>query len=541
MRELSAHAEPFISMPMSRLQPKTFPLLLGLMGVGLLLRLPNLRLGLWRDEGSTYFDALPESWSEVIRTTIYSELNPPGFFLIMHQWMQWFGSQEVVFKIPALIFGVLLIPAIYWLGQTCYSTQTGLMAAAIVTFAPEAIYYSQEARPYTLTTLLCCLTVAFYYRALQSYKVSSFSGFVACGTLLLYVQYTGCLLLSGLGLATLYLRWRQPKLIRLLPLSLAFGSIFLLFLPGLSVFLGHLQVGAPWSPKDDWFMRPVILINHIGFTLMIPSAGTAFTVAALIVGIRVVQRRRQQGLSAPRSPSLATLLLGITALFCAAMLAVLSYNTKRYMLPFTPLAWVIYASLLVNLAETILRPTSPQKLSRQRRVLIAFLIFLFVVPSSITALSLGIDTKSGIRPLTADLVDHPVPRTFYLLSPDYFGPTFGYYLSRAHSLPQTRFYGFARWDHPELFSPIGYANLWNDPALLAQTQSRVQILAQQGYDSISLVQSMRRIGIAGQLPYGHANELLDWLKKTYPLLTRKDYQASNEPVTLYRFSLVPKR
>ncbi len=537
-------------MPMSRLQPKAFPLLLSLIGVGLLLRLPNLRLGLWRDEGSTYFDALPESWAEVIRTTIYSELNPPGFFLLMHQWMQWFGSQEVVFKIPSLIFGVLLIPAIYWLGRACYSHQTGLMAAAIATFSPEAIYYSQEARPYALTTLLCCLTVTLYYKTLQSDKVSSLLGFIACGTLLFYVQYTGCLLLSGLGLATLYLKWRQlrcpqSKPIRLLPLSVAFVCIFLLFLPWLPVFLGHLQVGAPWSPKEAWLMRPVIFLNHIGFTLMIPSTGTAFTLAALGVGLKVVQSRRQQGLSFP--PSLtATLLLGITALFCAAMLAGLSYNTKRYMLPFTPLAWVIYASFLVSLLKAVLSPTpsqkpSPKKRLLNQRVLVAVLAFLFVVPNSITAFSLGIETKSGIRPLCADLLTHPVPRTFYLLSPDYFGPTFGYYFSRAHLLPQTRFYGFARWEHPELFSPVDYANLWTEPTLLKQTQSRIQELAQQGYDSVSLVQSMRRISTAGQLPYGRANELLDWLKETYPLLTRKDYQANNEPVILYRFSLAARR
>jgi Dolichyl-phosphate-mannose-protein mannosyltransferase len=535
-------------MPMSRLQPKTLPFLLMLMGVGLLLRLPNLRLGLWRDEGSTYFDALPESWSEVIRTTTYSELNPPGFFLLMHQWMQWFGSQELVFKVPALIFGVLLIPAIYWLGRVCYSHQTGLMAAAIATFSPEALYYSQEARPYTLTTLLCCLTVMFYYRAIQRSKVSALLGFVACGTLLLYVQYTGCLLLSGLGLATLYLKWRQQRCpqsnpIRLWPLALAFGCIFLLFLPWLPVFLGHLQVGAPWSPKETWWMRPVIFLNHIGFTLMIPSTGTAFTLAALGVGIKVVQRRRQQGLPFSSLP-IATLLLGLTALFCAAMLAVLSYNTKRYMLPFTPLAWVVYASWLVSLLKTILSPS--QKLSLQKRpfnqrLLVAVLAFLFVVPNSVTAFSLGIETKSGIRPLCADLLTHPVPHTFYLLSPDYFGPTFGYYFSRAHLLPQTQFYGFARWEHPELFSPIDYANLWTDPTLLQQTQSRIQELARQGYDSVSLVQSMRRISIAGQLPYGRANELLDWLKQTYPLLARKDYQASNEPVILYRFSLAARR
>ena len=113
-------------------QRKQLYIITSLICMALLLRLPNLfKLGLWRDEGSTYFDALPAQWSEVIKTVIYSELNPPAFFIVMHQWMQWFGAEEVVFKLPALFFGLLLIPAIYWLGSTAYSKKTGVLAAAL--------------------------------------------------------------------------------------------------------------------------------------------------------------------------------------------------------------------------------------------------------------------------------------------------------------------------------------------------------------------------------------------------------------------------
>jgi hypothetical protein len=107
----------------------------GLMLLGLLLRLPSLCLGLWRDEGSTYFDALPSDLGKLIETVIYSELNPPGFYLIMHQWMQWFGSQEVVFKLPALFFGLLLIPATYGVGRVLSSHGAGAITATITTFA----------------------------------------------------------------------------------------------------------------------------------------------------------------------------------------------------------------------------------------------------------------------------------------------------------------------------------------------------------------------------------------------------------------------
>jgi len=146
-----------------------------------LLRLPFLRLGLFRDEGSTYFDALPTTPGEVVRTVILCELNPPGFFLIMHQWMRWFGSQEIIFKLPALIFGLVLIAATYGLGRVVGSRTTALLAALFATLASAAVYYSQEARPYTLSALLSWLSVLLYCQAIRSKRqIPYLLGFVVC-------------------------------------------------------------------------------------------------------------------------------------------------------------------------------------------------------------------------------------------------------------------------------------------------------------------------------------------------------------------------
>jgi hypothetical protein len=84
----------------------------GLMLLGLLLRLPSLSLGLWRDEGSTYFDVLPSDLGKLIETVIYSELNPPGFYLIMHQWMQYIGH-----------FGGITISGDAIIGKCCNLSQ----------------------------------------------------------------------------------------------------------------------------------------------------------------------------------------------------------------------------------------------------------------------------------------------------------------------------------------------------------------------------------------------------------------------------------
>jgi 4-amino-4-deoxy-L-arabinose transferase-like glycosyltransferase len=515
---------------------------LGLLIVmGLLVRLPNLlELGLWRDEGSTYFNALPTTWSEVIKTIIYSELNPPAFFMVMHQWMQWFGSNEVVFKLPAFIFGILLIPAIYWLGCVAYSKTTGILAAAIAAFAPDAIYYSQEARPYTLTALLCCVVMTFYLKLLKSPRQRETQlGFIACGALLLYSQYTGALLIVSLGIATLYLWWR-PKTIPLVPFLVLFGGIGALFLPWIPVFFDHLAIGSPWAPKASWLFRPVIMLSQLLYVMLIPTAGSFFTAAVLAIALTLgVQHFRQAGkpfLKNRLSLQPTTLVLGLNVVLPATMLAILSYDTYRYMLAFAPVAWVIYARGLEKLLRTVHLKWKGSSGNLQRITIWGTLIFFLVVPSTIDALSPGITAKSGIRAIAAEMQAQPQDKTLYLLSPDVFGPTFGYYFAKTHPI----FHGFARWNHPEFFSPRAYAPLWDNPTLLPDTMQRIQTLTNQGYQTLALVQAGGTIRDGGKLKFSRAKDLFAALKQRYPLLRKKDYPAYKEPITLYLFSLTSR-
>jgi 4-amino-4-deoxy-L-arabinose transferase-like glycosyltransferase len=514
-------------------------LLLVLIVTGLLLRLPNLlKLGLWRDEGSTYFDALPAEWSEVVKTVIYSELNPPAFFMMMHQWMQWFGADEVVFKLPAFVFGILLIPAIYWLGCVAYSKNTGVLAAAIAAFAPDAIYYSQEARPYTLTALLCCLGMAFYLKLLKSPRQRMNQlGFIVCGALLLYSQYTGALLIVSLGITTLYLWWR-PKTIPLIPFVGVFGAIGVLFLPWIPVFFDHLAIGSPWAPKASWLFRPAIVLSQLLYAMLIPTAGSFFTAAVLAIALILGVRQRRK-LSDPFPKKLlalqpTTLVLSLNVVLPATMLAILSYDTYRYMLAFTPAAWVIYAHGLETLLHTVNLKWKGSSGNLQRMTIWGTLIFFLVVPSTIDAFSVG-TAKSGIRAIAAEMQTQPQDKTLYLLSPDVFGPTFGYYFANT----RPTFHGFARWNHPEFFSPRGYTPLWDNPTLLPDTMQRIQTLASQGYQTLALVQAKGTVADGGKLKFSRANALLAALRQRYPLLNKKDYPARKEPIALYLFSLTP--
>jgi Dolichyl-phosphate-mannose-protein mannosyltransferase len=513
-----------------------------LMLLGLLLRLPSLSLGLWRDEGSTYFDVLPSDLGKLIETVIYSELNPPGFYLIMHQWMQWFGSQEVVFKLPAFFFGLLLIPATYGLGRVVISRGAGAIAAAIATFAPDTIYYSQEARPYTLTALLCCLVVIFYCKALVSkHQIWYLAGFVFCTDLLLYVQYTGLLLVVSLGIITLYLLLSRVENFKFVPFAIAFGIIFLLFTPWLQAFLTHLHTGTPWNVKEPWFMRPKLFLGNIMSTIPLMSGiGKKAGLLLILLGMGVEAKQLLFPARKPCSrwmtpPNVSKITLVMCFILTAAMLSVLSY-VGRYMSPFAPFAWVLFGNWLIALFQYIDRCWTTQRSRFSQQLAVLLLMLLLILPNSIYALSLGNGNKSGIRSLAANFQGNSEEKTFYLIAPDKFGPTFGYYFAQ-HPV---KFYGFARWHRPEIFSPQGYAELWDSPTLISDMEQRIQDKIQQGYRRLALIQESATVpaDIGPLRSTSRANKFLSRLRQTYTLLEKTDYPGIKESVTLYLFSIV---
>ena len=68
----------------------------------------------------------------------------------------------------SVVFAVLTIPAIYFLGERLFDRPTGMTAAALLSVHSFHIQWSQEARGYSLLTLLLVVAAYFLVRALES-------------------------------------------------------------------------------------------------------------------------------------------------------------------------------------------------------------------------------------------------------------------------------------------------------------------------------------------------------------------------------------
>ena len=76
----------------------------------------------------------------------------------------WFGEHDWSIRLPAVLFGIATIPAIYWLARTVMGGWQSLSVALLTAVSYHHIWFSQNARGYSSYLLFCVIaTTAFWY------------------------------------------------------------------------------------------------------------------------------------------------------------------------------------------------------------------------------------------------------------------------------------------------------------------------------------------------------------------------------------------
>jgi uncharacterized membrane protein len=207
-------------------------ILLSLTIIGFILRFFNLGYNsLWLDEASTYTFAsmsLPGIWE----ATTGGEFNPPLFYWVEHL-MLTFGNNEVILRfIPALL-GVLTIPLVYLIGKEFIDRNVGIIAAAAFTFSPFLIFYSQEARAYSMMLFFVALAMVVYLKALKTDALTDWALFGVFSALAFWSHFYGFVIIASLVLYALYVKiGRIRKDIRnIKPIALAVVIFSIICLP----------------------------------------------------------------------------------------------------------------------------------------------------------------------------------------------------------------------------------------------------------------------------------------------------------------------
>ncbi|GIK42364.1 MAG: hypothetical protein BroJett011_61970 [Chloroflexota bacterium] len=304
--------------------------LLAITALAALLRLPTLGLeSLWYDEAFTAWLAnLPigNLWAATL-----GDVHPPTWYLIEWAVSHSIGTGEFSLRLVSALAGVALVPAVWRLSGHFHATRNTQHTAALVTaLAPFTIYYSQEARPYSLLMLATTLaTVGLLERKWWL--------LVLAGSFSLYLHNLAVLYVAALvwlGIFRWRLEWRMLG---------SFGLIGMIWLPWLIWGLLHqvsdVQSGFWVRPPNPG--TPAYILNALLFS---ESAAFLAINAGMLSGLLLLLAWQD----IKRQVELTGLVVVCLGLACILSVLITPVLIVRVMAPLAPVLYSLVAPVLAR-------------------------------------------------------------------------------------------------------------------------------------------------------------------------------------------------
>lgn len=277
-------------MPTPASQPSsTTALILLLLTIGgAWLRLSHLGAkSLWLDEGATVALARA-SWQHFAWVWWHGEASLQTiYFLLMRGWVQ-LGSSEAFLRLPSALFGIASIPLTYVAGRKFIGAMPSLVAAALLAFSPSAVYYSQEARSYSLGISLVLLTTYFFVSAVEENRTRDWVLWAICGITAFYSHDLAALVLVAQVASLLFkpppVPWRR---------MIFYGAIILVAaVPGLT----YVFRASPENLHFIWMPRPTPK-EFWHLAMFFGGSGVKIAMACILwgAGVAAFLRARRDG------------------------------------------------------------------------------------------------------------------------------------------------------------------------------------------------------------------------------------------------------
>ncbi len=191
------------------------------MAVAAVLRAIELNQQLWYDEILTLVRSVRQPLGTIVTT--YAQ-NQHGLYSVLARIsILVFGDTAWALRLPAVMFGVVSIPALYFCTRLMTSRREALLSCVLLTVSYHHVWFSQNARGYTGLAFFTLLATFYFLRAMNLAGGSSgsdsnlrwwiaYAVSIALGG---YVHLTMLFVLAGHGLVFLWValeNWRLGRL-----------------------------------------------------------------------------------------------------------------------------------------------------------------------------------------------------------------------------------------------------------------------------------------------------------------------------------------
>lgn len=244
---------------------------------------------IWLDEAATYVHSLTLS-GIFDYTSSVDYFNPPLFPLFEFVMIQIAGASEWGLRFFPALFGILTIPAAYLMGKEFHDKYTGLITAIIFALSPFLIYYSQEARSFSMLLFLCTVLMYVFLKALKTNSRKDWAAFGIVAAVTFATHFYGAVFIAILVIfaAVQYRNNLKELLYGLTGLLLVLPLILLTVL----LYFQRISVGAPTYGLQGMDVIAGTLTQLAGFTG--GYSGVIFLILVAIGGIWLTFKNKER-------------------------------------------------------------------------------------------------------------------------------------------------------------------------------------------------------------------------------------------------------
>lgn len=523
-------------------------------GIFFRLALEYQNIGVSLDDTITVYVANAGTLSELIERIASHEYSPPLYFWIMQQWISIFGDKPSSISIPSMISGTVLVPAAFvFVKELFRKTNVALLAAFFAAVSPLTVFFSHEARLYSLFVVIMTFTFWAFVRVLRQSNRSRLIILSILATLLLYCHYIaifiiGLLILSAIILVVLKKRDRSEANstewnFSLKQIVLTFMISGIAFLPWLPVFLRHRSAGTYWAdplPLTQW---PFVFASNLAVTLPFPwivgfclvSIGVPLAIIVLIIRLA----KKKIALASVFSViSFPWLFLALNLLVPASILGYVTPFIQgycRYMVPFSVLSFsLLSAGAIFGAAKFHGKLSARLVKTSGALLLVAIAVLNF---AELNVQFFGAD-RAGLRKVAMDVKNGKFPNSAFMITPDFDSSPFIYYLSREQGIgkPDT-YYTFPRDGTIGPPEHAGYSEAWLAGDNVDKAVDWIAHLDKEKTPHLTVISDLAAQESKLMPAKSKAQELIGKIEKLYPRPAVSVYKGTGSSVEVYQFRL----
>lgn len=234
------------------------------------------RWGFWFDESFTS-ELISFGYGDVIfRTSL--DVHPPLYYLVLKFWSNIVGVGDIALRSLSIVLNTLGIGILYFLIKKLFDAKAALWAALFASIGPFAVRYAQEARMYSLSSLILLILTYIYLKVTEAKTQKQQRAYNAAYALLLalalYTHYFAVLIVAThfvhAAIAKLDSNKKRSIVARLLEpeqLKRTVGA-FVLYIPWLpTLFRQFTSVNSGFWIRDvSIWSVPELLSQFLGFS-----------------------------------------------------------------------------------------------------------------------------------------------------------------------------------------------------------------------------------------------------------------------------------